>query len=186
MWPFIAGGAAILVAALVTVGAVVLLGGGGIGKAINYLPDNSDFVASIDVDSLLDSKIYKKIKKENSAAIDQIEAMIKEGVGLSPDDVDRVTFGGKMSEEPIGVVELNKSVDPKELTGDNFKPEKHNGKTIYLPELGFDFALYFPDDKTMVLGEADDIKAILDRDGPPKLSEEFEDLIGELKGAPGP
>jgi hypothetical protein len=179
------GGGLLLVVAVVV--GVMLSSGSGLSHAARYLPDDSNMVASINLSSLVKSKMYQKLEKEGHPQFKKMLQEMKDEGGLVPADISRITVGGNMSGEgePIGVVELNRAIDTKEMlekmkkggNGD-FKEEQYGGLTVYVQRNGD--AVHFPDKRTIVFGPSKVVRAVLERKGPPAASSRAQSVLRML------
>ncbi len=146
-------------------------GGGGVNTAdLAWMHPNSQAVVSIDVDEAWNSQVVQRIVNHPEAGElkTQIEEMKKEMVkagfepGESIDAIDSVTLGfEKAGQDPLGVVRKKTPWNVEALkTNEGFKEETHEGKTYYK---SFRNAMYFADDKTMILGPDQLVKDAITR-----------------------
>ncbi len=181
---------------LLGLGAVLLLtclgGGGGLawyfwrsrsGPAsdLTYLPANSQMVASLKVQELLNSKVYRDIKNEFpqlgqlTAGLDQLEKEI----GLPLGDIDTVLIGSNMNSmggrnEGVFIVRTLKEVKASDLLGrmkeSGFTESKVGRYTLH--EKGT-HAFCVLEPKRVLYGEPAPVKSVLQRNKQPDLPPEL-------------
>lgn len=198
--PLILAGVAV-VAVLVVVAVVagkMLFGGGGVTKAVRYLPDDCEVLVSLNADSVFKSKLYQKLEKDEAAKIQKAFGNMEKEIGLKPTDISRITVGTNISKrQAVVIIELNKAIDPKDLMKKaaesmkmfvpkdqkmEWKEEQVGGVTLYVHPVEFrDEAYHFPDNKTFVVGMPKILRTILERKGPPAASSKTQTLVGQLK-----
>jgi hypothetical protein len=150
------------------------------GDDFRFLPDNADLFAVIRVDELLASDAVKKLRKEIpeiDEGFREFESRFRRECGFDLSNVDRVTVGARLKGgSPIIVVRLKKPVDVKtvlkalEEAGSKFdkaikfKEERVGPVTWYVSdkESGPE-AVCFPNATTIVIGRANDLKPLLQR-----------------------
>jgi hypothetical protein len=154
------------------VGLYFLLSGGSSGVNTKYLPDGSQFVATVNVEELLASKAYKQLSTDLKKS--EKDFKTEEEFGLSVSDIASVQIGGLMSGgKPDGVVALRirKSVKGSELTakikGDKFKEEAVGKYTLYTRN---NDALCVPESNVVLIGEPASLRKVLQRDKAADLS----------------
>jgi hypothetical protein len=117
-------------------------------EQLRFLPDESQVVATIDVQGLLASEVYHKVDeaflKRGGKRLTDIEKDFKSWVGMGWSDLERVTVGGKMSsQQGVIVVKTRKAVDARqiltrlnqqkdfdEISVDGFKIFKHRNQAL--------------------------------------------------------
>jgi len=146
--------------------------------ALKYLPDGADFVVSVKVGELLDSGVWKEVRKEVKD-FDKMTKDFKDMTTLDPADIDRVTLAGKMgkgSEDaaPLVAARTRRAVKAADLAAfqknKQFKETKVAGQTVY--EDGKDGTAFAVIGGNMVLaGPGKQLRAVLERRGQAKLSD---------------
>jgi len=178
------GGGVLLVVAVVV--GVILFSGSGLSQAARYLPDDSNLVVSINLSSVVKSKLYQKLEKEGHPQFKKMLQEMKDEGGLVPADLSRLTVGLDVSggDEPIVVLELNRAIDTKEMlekmkkgAGGDFKEEQYGGATVHV---GGKYAVHFPDKRTIVFGPGKVLRAVLERKGPPAASAKAQAVLKML------
>ncbi|HUT09730.1 MAG TPA: hypothetical protein VMY42_04480 [Thermoguttaceae bacterium] len=192
--PLIIGGVAImLLAAGGLVAALMLTSGGGISKAMRYLPDGSQGIMSVNISAFLDSEVFRRLKSK-VPDIAELEKSLVEQADLTFSDFSRLTMGGTTSEqgapEFVAVLEFGKPVDFKSLLGDlppDFAKGTYSGVTVYEVPIpmpveipGFGLGFCYPDDRTVLIGASETLKAVLKRGGEAKLSSRLQKYVDEL------
>ena len=179
----VVGGVLLVVAVVV---GVMLSSGSGLSQAARYLPDDSNMVVSINLSSVVKSKMYQKLEKEGHPQFKKMLQEMKDEGGLVPADLSRLTVGLDVSggDEPIVVLELNRAIDTKEMlermkkgAGGDLKEEQYAGATVHI---GGKFAVHFPDKRTIVFGPGKVLRAVLERKGPPAASAKAQAVLKML------
>lgn len=201
----------------------LLLGGAGAGAAVlligwllyswlfsspkieddfKYFPENCSFVFSANVEELLASDAFKKLKKEFPDVEKEMEGDSSNAMGVRPTNFARVSMGGGMegSKETIGVIRLKKATTADEIKSKKeskfHKDVKYNevsvGKnTIHEEtyELNFGFgggkgertkgdAFCLLDGKQMIIGESlAAVRKILEREKKTEISDGMKEAL---------
>ncbi len=178
----IAGAAVLAVLLLVGMGFLLYNIAGG-GKAnLAWLPPDSEVVISVDVDEVWNSSVVQRFlkKADPNAANAGVRTYLDLDAGESVDIIDNVTVGatkmpaggglrgfgrGKLGDAKVIVVIRKKTPWNMEAIKKKYNEQTHEGKTYYTGML--QPASYFPDEKTRVMGEEEDLKEAITR-GPDK------------------
>ncbi|MGH7226303.1 MAG: hypothetical protein ACRELF_24065, partial [Gemmataceae bacterium] len=116
LWGLIGGGAFALLLGCSCIGFGVwwfFFRGGIDGDDLKFMPSNCQMVGSIRVDEMMQSDVFKELRRE----IPEMEKGMKDDtskeIGLSPEDIEKIVFGiGVNPDEDITfVVHTNKAVD---------------------------------------------------------------------------
>jgi hypothetical protein len=158
---------------LALVGLLVwLLWPSGPDAYVRYLPDNTQFVAAVNVEELLNSKAYKQLSDEFPKVEKDLD--LEGEFGLSLKDISSVVIGGNPGsgkQELVVVVRTTRAVKASDLTS-KAKNGKFNSETVgsYTVYTRGKDALCVPESKLILLGEAETLKKVLKRDRAPELS----------------
>jgi len=177
--------AVLAVAGLVVVGFLAVVGvgltliGGGSPDALRYLPADSQVVASVNFAQAYNSDLYAKLAAGNPQLAQVRDRMI-EGSGVAPEEVERIVFGGS-GPVVVGVMELSRPIDVDEFierqTNGRAEQEKVGDATIYVGGMQ---AFHFPNDRTMVFGNAAKLREVLDPERTAGLSAGMQGLVDGL------
>jgi hypothetical protein len=179
-------------------------GGSALGSGELYLPDDCKFIASVHVDKMLESPLFKELQNEFPDLRDEVN---REG---TKDKAKRVLVAGGFSDQqPLMIMELRAPVTVDEAKK-SFKitevaEEKYDNFTLYLFADPTDFgarektmAFCFPEKYVLLQGKVDKVKAVLKRNKKPELPKELQaalrqadmsaslTMVASLKGAPVP
>jgi len=139
------------------------------------LPADSNLVAVIQMEKLLASDAFAKLRK----AIPEID---KEGKGFDVEfrrefgfdikALERMTIGGRVQDQPVMVLRLKtpvKAADVAKVRAEDprnkdvqFKEEKVGTHTLYVPSAEYRDAFCQLDDKTLLYGRAKTLKPLLE------------------------
>ena len=164
-------------------GCVLCAGGGAVwyfvyrgsaGDDMRYLPDNCGFLTVVQVDELKASSAYAEAMKCPGA---------KERLGFfklpggKPLDITRAVTARAGAAE-IHIWTMKRPATIQDFIEGNAKPRESqvNGKTIY--ELGA--TAYHIDGKHVINGPAEQVRAILQRAGEPRLSDNMKRAMREV------
>ena len=173
-------------------------------SALQYIPDESFMVLSIDVSTAVQSDVGKDLMKVFGSfegpgdAKAMLDRVLKMGFGIGLDDIDSITFGGSLSDrEPVVVFHLAEAVDVDSVLDEVVLPDwdqdgdekekawekstKFKTGTLYLGRGWQEHrGIWFPDDRTLVSGPTDVLKEIAKRNGPAELSEQLAQRIDDI------
>jgi hypothetical protein len=143
--------------------AYMLMSGGSIGNDLRYLPDNSDFVTTMDVHGLWTSHVYESLKANPRIGQMVNQAMAQATNAIRPEDIGRVTFGGVVAGEQVcGVVHFMRPVTDADLTTfSNSGVKKQVGSLQMTVERGMAYARI--DDRTFAFGSEAILPTVLQR-----------------------
>lgn len=107
----------VAIALAVVVAAYLLLGGGGVRRSdLDLLPANTAFVLVMDAEEILSSSLGETVRDVFAGPWAEFEEEMRREVGLGPDDVRHLVFGGDVaSPKPIVIVVLEDSIDDDQL-----------------------------------------------------------------------
>ena len=177
----VAGVVAVLVVGVVV--ATMLFGGGG--DALAYVPDNSDAIASINVERIVESPIFQRMLEAENSPLKQAQEEMKSEAGMDFSDIERIVVAGNTSgsNEAFGVVEFNRAVDLEELVGQagaEFQKIDRDGMTIYQNRWSPGMSLSLADNYTLLIGTTNQIRRVLGRTDEPKLPDKLQACIEQL------
>ncbi len=165
-------------------------GGGGLDTA--WLPDDTEVVVQVRVADAAASPVLQPILSE--PAVSQLLTQLPDKLGLSLQDLDRVTVGisglnagrgnapgglpADMSQARfVGVVRTKRPLDQQKVIALGAAQEaQHAGKTFHRAGAGPGgpaLALYFAGDSLLVLGKESDVTAAIDGGGRAGGAERF-------------
>jgi len=177
--PMIAVTVLLMLAGVAIGGFLMLTGKSGAGSDLNYLPDDPDFVMSADVSGILASGAGQKIKARADEMLGALNRDLPKDSKFKPEDVGRITFGGRAQPpQGAGVVHLNRVV-----TDQDFPDADKAVKTTvggFQMNVSNKTAYCRIDDRTVVAGEEDAVRKILDRNGPARISDELTAAMSEV------
>lgn len=177
--------------------ALGILGGGGylgaeyfglldepLPPRLRYMPDNPDFVFSLNVPKLM--SISQSISAE-AGSVDSnmlMNSVSMPGLPIDPTSVQDVTVAGSAKDKSwVLVATLSKPVDVGTLFPGGKEPEtvRAGGTKIYynreMANQGLDFALALPTKSTLIVGPFEQLKKVLKRRGAPKIPAGFMPLL---------
>jgi hypothetical protein len=177
--------------------ALAILGGGGyygaqylgmldepVPPRLRYMPDNPDFVFSLNVPKLL--SISQSISAE-AGSIDSntlINSVSIPGLPIDPASVQDITVAGSAKDKSwVIVATLSKPIEVDALFPGGKQPEmvRAGGTKIYynreMASYGLDFALALPTKSTLVVGPFEELKKVLKRRGAPTIPSGFMPLL---------
>ncbi len=172
------GAAALVLLGVVGVGAYFLFFRGGLDS--RYLPDDCEMVARIDVSDLTSSSLYKDLKSDNPELFKKLDEGLASLVdNLKIEDISSVTLGGTLGggKNMVAVIKTKKKISP-----DNVKEKKDAKETKVGKYTLFDMggeAFCMPDSHTVVIGELETLKKVLERNGNAKFSDTLKSAIGK-------
>jgi hypothetical protein len=155
----------------------------GPGDDVNrYLVEDCQFVASVKVAEFLSSGVWKEARKEVKEDLDKVTKEFKEATTLEPKDIDQVVIayregkGGEDKPIVLVVVRTRRVVKASDLIatekGKTFKETKAGGQTVYVDEKDPTSAFaVIEDGKTILFGTTSEVKGVLGRREPPRLSD---------------
>ncbi len=168
------GVASLVLLAAVGVGAYFLFFRGSLDS--RYLPDDCEMVARIDVSDLTSSSLYKDLKGDYPEQFNKLDEMLASQVdNLKIEDISSVTMGG--GKDMVAVIKTKKKISPDNVKQKKDAKESKVGKyTLY--ELHGD-AFCMPDSHTVILGEPETLKKVLERNGNARFSDTLKSAIGK-------
>ena len=138
---------------------------------MSWFPEDTEVVGYVDVGSFIGSTLYQQQLKNDAKYKTAMEKM-QEETGLTIEDIDSITFGGKLNgrdEEGMGVLYLSKDVD-----FDRFKDlakTEVNGYSVYTKGRNKFLAI---DSRTLLFGSAGNVEAIANRGPVSKRRTQFD------------
>jgi len=198
----VVGGIGLALTAIV-VGAVLWLtsggGGGGAGGGLGggsagsssvapefFLPDNAQIVASVDVQGILSSKLYRDLTAGAEDPIKQFQGEMVKEIGLTPADLKRATFASEAlgpSPHFVAVLEFSKPLDPRKLASPPSGPlreEKVGNSLLWVKQEAMEIGLHLAGDRTLVVGSGPQMRAVLQRNRPVAFSGPMKDAVAKL------
>ena len=147
-----------------------------IGDDARFLPDDTNFVFTIDVKSLVNSGVGQKFKEQLSD-LHEIP-----GAGtLKIDDIGRVTFGGQIAGEKFcAIAHFNRPVSIDDLwNSDGGAKTTIGAYTVRSLEDGKMAAAQI-DPQLILFGNKQEVKKVLTRNGLPKMNEALSAVLSEV------
>ena len=160
-----------------------------------WLPSDAAVIARLNVRSLWASPFARQF--QNNPIVIGVLAPAKQLTGLSPNDIESITFGGpdvgsaalmgpdalsqaEIDQKVILVVRLRAPFDSSQLAALGYADADHNGKAYFTnPNMMAEMPnLYLPDSKTIVAGMGTGFTASLDSAGKFDPRPEFDFLDG--------
>ncbi len=154
-------------------------------ELIKFLPDNSDFLAAVDIKGLVASSAYRKVEglaiRTGGKGFNAVEEEMRREVGLGWSELDRAMIGGKLNDrgEVTVVVGTKQPVSATDLLRKSrhqafFREEKVGAYTMYthsqLGGPGGGLAFSVVGSTLVVLGPAGEVRKVLQRDKMPAFS----------------
>jgi hypothetical protein len=197
-------GKMVLILSLVGVGVLFLFGGGGfalwyfLGRGglpaeSRYLPDNCNFVGAVNLESILASSAYARIKPEipnefkgGGGGFGLPGAMNGPGgkASINEDDISSVLWGGSSFQEVVAVIKTKKKFTAADIKSSQanvtFTEVKAGNFTIYeAPNFQKNFSFCLPESNVILVGPPDALKKILERGSKPKFSDKMQKVLGQ-------
>jgi len=151
--------------------------------ALRYMPEGTAVIGSVDVPAVLRSELIRNAARGNLAEIAESSEEIRATIGVSLEQISRVTLGGMAGDdEPKGVlvVHLKEAVDPaeclklaKESSSASWDEETIGTHKIHIKG-GDDIALHWVDQRTLLVAKPRMFLAVLARKKPARLSPRME------------
>jgi hypothetical protein len=153
-------------------------------EAARYWPADANVVVIVQMDQLLASDGFKKLRKEVPMIGEEFEGHFRKEFGFEIGNVERMSMGVQVKDgRPVGIFQLKSAVKAETVVkaasaprfnGDKettFKEEKVGTMTMYVPDKDYREAICFVNDKTMVYGRVKELKAVLEANKKPVLSD---------------
>lgn len=152
----------------------------GVDRDLRYLPEECRLLLSVNVDAILASAAYERVKEETKARLD-IEKSFEEAAKIvALADIRRLTIGVSAADKypAIGVLRLNKAVDIAEVKATIAERATPLKKVDFKEMTAGRFTMHVDDqqalcqvgEKTLVFGEVEALRSVLERAEPHKLS----------------
>jgi uncharacterized protein DUF1559 len=162
------------------IGAFMMLSKGSIGSDLQYVPDDSDIVVSVDVGAVITSGTGQKIKSRFADAFNALtKQMQQDGGDAKPEDIGRITFGVSPQREKFaGIAHFNKVIDDQEFARlPNAAKRNVGGHEMFVVN---GMGVCRLDNRSIAAGDQESMQKILERNGPAKLSDEVTAAIGAV------
>ncbi len=174
----------------------------GPGGDIRYLPDDTNVVASVKVDSILQSGAYKRIMEMEG--LEEGEEPMKENfaksLGIPMDDISSIMIGGKIGLKALkgggGAPSFTVIVRTKKaFSADDIIDELTGGEAEFEEDEVGDFTIYYPgpdsfgppiafsvveSNKIVFSNNKDVLEEVLDRNGNPDLSDKMKETMDNV------
>jgi hypothetical protein len=175
-WVVGAVAASLVLVAAVFGGWMILGAKASIGDDARFLPDDTNFVFTIDVKSLVNSGVGQKFKEQLSD-LHEIPGAAK----LKIEDIGRVTFGGQIAGEKFcSVAHFNRPVSIDDLwPADSGTKTTIGAYTVRTLENGKMAAAQI-DPQLILFGDKQEVQKVLTRNGPPKMNEALSAVLSEV------
>jgi hypothetical protein len=164
------GGVALFAAMLVTPG-VSRSAPPAPAEDFKWVPADSNIVVVVQMDKLLTSDSFKKLRKAVPDIDRNMEKGFREEFGFELSTVERMTVGGTFrKDEPMFVIRTRtalKAADIVKARSDatrgntEFKEEKVGTRTLHVASKDFEMSFCLLDDMTVVVGPAKTVKPLL-------------------------
>lgn len=176
----------LLIIAGSVLGAGVLIGGvywltsgRGAGDWMKWMPDNAQVVAHINMKTFL--PYIEDFKRTNPQVQQELDKLVAES-RMTPEEITSVSIGvGQISggtPAVVGVIQKNSAVTDANIgKATGARSEQVGEYTIYYS--ANDEAIGKVDEYTVIAGQPEAVKAVLSRNGPPKLSPALERALNE-------
>lgn len=158
---------------------------------LRYLPDDCGVYGWIKVAPMLESEMGRKFTRENSdfwnACCEQVAPL-----ALNSGHIDRIVFGARSVAEgeaskAIMILFCNQPVQPsgRQVSADGtpWTTEAIGSRTMWVRGVGDPWAVCLVEDRVVLAGYPDPVRAALRRDGPIELPEKLERAHGFLDPA---
>lgn len=176
---------------------VMAIGSSGGSNAFDlaWLPEDADLFVKVEPDELWNAPMLASVRENETVKAMMEQATQKGNLNVGMSDIESMTFAGvdmadmyqqrmnilgshigrpqlakKADAKMVGVIRLKKDITPEDLgAGIQDNQQEYAGKTYYTsPD---NQAMYQPDARTLIVGEADQVKKAIDR-GPsePRVS----------------
>lgn len=158
----------------------------GIDRDLRYLPEDCRLIFTVNVDAILASSTYQRAKEEAAKSEKfpfDIDKNVEEATNkvVTLPDIRRVTVGISSAEgyPKVGVVRFNKAITIDELKATIVEQSKKNMQRVEFKEVSAgrftmhtfeQVAMAQVGDKTLVIGEVEALRSVLERAAPVKLS----------------
>jgi hypothetical protein len=170
----------------------------GLTDELTYMPDNFEWIGSARVSVIVQSDLYKSLKKEVDASNPEFDRSLKEvekDLGVALADIDRLTAGGvfprnqasaqrpssDQEEFPfILVIKMNRKVEMGDLFhGEGYREHEDTKVGSYSVRVfkSKKMALCVPDSKTIVLGPPETLKQVLQRGKKADMTQSMKDAM---------
>ena len=139
----------------------------------HYLPDDSEVIVFARMNQLIATEFWKTLTKQ-VPAFENVDE-IKKDLGFGFKDVDLLVAAGHTQGDVILVCRLNRSVKIEEIlmalrqNKRELAPIKVGRYTMYASENSMELGVCVIDDKMVIYGQPKHLRAVLERDGPPRL-----------------
>jgi hypothetical protein len=141
---------------------------------LKLVPADSNLVVVLQMDKLLASDSFKKLRKEIPEIDREMDKSFRREFGFDIGNVERMIAAGKVQTQGMYVFRCKSAIKPadviktrsepafKDAKGTTFTEEKIGTRTLYVPSQAYETAFVLLDDKTMVAGETKVLKPLLE------------------------
>lgn len=185
----IAAAAALLMLVTVAVGGYLgyrwFTGGNNLGSVQKYIPENSQFILSIQVDELLSGEAMQRVREEFASSKDfekELHRKAKSTLGLTPAEIDQLVFAARLDEfmEGVLIVTTKKEVDASTLSSAMGRSASETKVGEFSVHKFADQGFCVADKKLVLYGQFAAIKKILERDRAPALTEGMANILAHV------
>ncbi len=149
-----------------------------LGDELKYMPNNSQYIASVRVEELLKSDVFKELRRETPELDKQMTAGMNKEMGLAMEDIEQMVTGGSGPKDMIVVVRSKKALNAADLRSKNKNgtyTETKVGKYVMQESQGVGSpAFCVVDKKLLVLGDKEAVRSVLTRDKKPEFSKNMQ------------
>lgn len=162
------------------IGAFIMLSGkGGAGSDLRYLPDDPDFIATVNVSGLINSGAGQKIKSHSEDMLAAFSKGLPKDSKFKPEDVGRMTFAAKVQDKNgAGVIHFNRPITEQDVPPLASGTKKTVGQ--YQVAVDHDVAFCLLDPQTLLTGDENTVRKVLERNGSAKMSDELTAAMAEV------
>ena len=162
-------GGVLLLGAITAVLLLLLLGGGtGAGAFRQYIPEEADVMAYVDVATIVQTTAWQKLKEVGGRDLEEGLEMMTKTSGLKIEDIRDIWMAFDLSKrgEIVAMVRAAGTVDLKEVFEKKLavETEEEDGITFYpMPGAGPRMSAHLIDSQTLLVGPRDALKAGIQR-----------------------
>jgi hypothetical protein len=159
---------------------LMLSGKGSAGSDLKYLPDDSDFIISADVNGIIASDAGQKVKAKLGDFLAAINKMNSKDSNIKPEDTGRITVGIRaMEKHAAGVVHINRPISDQEFREMQLKGTGTNVGSYQAVILN-NALICKIDDHTFVAGDEPIVRKMIARNAPATISDDLTAAMAEV------
>jgi hypothetical protein len=155
---------------------------GGIDDDLKFMPANCQVVASIRFDQLLQSDVFKELRRDIPQIDQGMKASLNQDSGIATEDIEQMLFGvGANDQDVIVVIHTKKAVESRDIVskikGATYTEAKVGKYSVQEPQNALQPAICVVDKKRVVVGKKESLRAVLQRDKKPEFSKNLQEAI---------